>query len=253
SKERSVNWEDSTVGSWLPPVCKARVRFGSHRASSRNRRRADRRRAGNFGSRPWFCAAGGRTRGIQRDTYLARSIRVYRLFMFYFPPSGVQDALRISHQLLRIAKDGQDRVAQIEAHFIHAATLVLIGRYKTAEQHLREVFKRCNHEVHHTHATIYFLNPFVRSLSYYGITRTIQGFLNEGIARPIEATQQAEEVNHPPRPASLCPDATVLRTLSTGGTAGSQSVRSSPRPSGTTTWVVSRHRCCRYVWRMGCY
>ena len=59
------------------------------------------------------------------------------------------------------------------------------------------MFKRYNRVDHHTHATIYLLNPFVGALSYYGITRTIQGFLDEGIARAIEATQQPEEVKHP--------------------------------------------------------
>src|SRR5207249_771666 len=62
---------------------------------------------------------------------------------------------------------------------------------------LRVLFNPYNRLDHHTHATIYLLNPFVGALSYYGITRTIQGFLDEGIARAIEATQQPEEVKHP--------------------------------------------------------
>jgi len=55
---------------------------------------------------------------------------VYGLFMYYFSRSGIQDAFRISHQLLRIAKTGQDRVAQIEAHFIHAAPWFLLAAMK---------------------------------------------------------------------------------------------------------------------------
>jgi class 3 adenylate cyclase/predicted ATPase len=119
------------------------------------------------------------------------------LWAFYVVRGAFQRARAMADQLLRLAQREHDPPLFLEAHLELGFTLLFVGEFVAAQEHLARAITLYNPERHGDHAFLYGLDPKVACLSYSASVLWFLGYPDRALRQTAEALALAQQLSHP--------------------------------------------------------
>jgi len=114
-------------------------------------------------------------------------------------------ARRIGQQLLTLAEQLQDTACLLQAHHALGPSLVMLGEFETAQEHLEKAIALYDVEQHRSHAFKFGgHDPCVCCLHLANWTTFLLGNSDQGHLRNREALELTKSLSHPPTNAHNC-------------------------------------------------
>ena len=138
---------------------------------------------------------------------------LWSLGLFYIFSGEMESAMQIAQQLLQLAEQLQDRPLIMEAHRAMGVTLLDLGKYKDALEHLDEAMRL--YAAHRNHPYTVFIGHDCKAVSECFAARALWalGDSNRAIERMQEGLTLARKLAHPQTLVVACHFAAVLHQL----------------------------------------
>ncbi|MEW6296360.1 MAG: adenylate/guanylate cyclase domain-containing protein [Thermodesulfobacteriota bacterium] len=122
---------------------------------------------------------------------------LWGLWYFYLVRAEYQTARELGQQCLGLAQRVQDTVLLVEAHFALGTTLLLLGEFLSAREHLEQGVILYDSRQHRSIAFLHGQDPKVTSLCIGGLALWHLGYPDQALQRSREALALAHELSHP--------------------------------------------------------
>jgi len=138
---------------------------------------------------------------------------LWSLGLFYIFSGEMESAMQIAQQLLQLAEQLQDRSLIMEAHRAMGVTLLDLGKYKDALEHLDEAINL--YAAHRNHPYTVFIGHDCKAVSECFAARALWalGDNNRATERMQEGLTLARKLAHPQTLVVACHFAAVLHQL----------------------------------------
>ncbi|MCI0603514.1 AAA family ATPase [bacterium] len=131
--------------------------------------------------------------GAAQDVYPS----LLGLWRFHLIRAHIQTAEKIARQLLRLARKSKDKSALLEAHWALGVTLLNMGRFAAAIEHLETGIRMSGKSNHHTHVVLYGHHPRVACCCFDAWALASMLKIKESKVRLDEALKMARKIGHP--------------------------------------------------------
>jgi predicted ATPase len=136
------------------------------------------------------------------------------LWEFYQIRGELETARPLANELLTLAQRGHDSVLRLEAHSAQWQTLVPLGEFIPAREHLEQGLTLYNPAQHRSHPLLYaWYDPGVSCRGYMARALWALGYPDQALKRSHEAVTLAQELSHPGSLALALAYALVLHQL----------------------------------------
>ena len=120
------------------------------------------------------------------------------LWEFYQIRGELETARELANELLTLAQRGQDSALLLEAHSAQWQTLVPLGEFVPAREHLEQGLTLYNPAQHRSHVFLYGgYDPGVSCRGYMARALWSLGYPDQALKRSHEALTLAQELSHP--------------------------------------------------------
>jgi len=122
---------------------------------------------------------------------------LWGLWYFYLVRAEYQTARELGQQCLALAQRVQDPALLVEAHFALGTTLLLLGEFIPAREHLEQGIALYDPRQHPSLAFLDGQDPKVTSLCIAGLALWHLGYPDQALKRIPDALTLAHELSHP--------------------------------------------------------
>lgn len=119
------------------------------------------------------------------------------LAIYYTVRAEVQTARGLGERLLGLARQAQDPVLLVEAHYALGVNFFWLGDFAPAHEHLEQAIAHYDRDQHQTHLAVYGQDAGAVCLSRAAIALWYLGYPDQARARMHEAVEVARKLAHP--------------------------------------------------------
>jgi tetratricopeptide (TPR) repeat protein len=109
----------------------------------------------------------------------------------------LRSAQELAKQLLTLAEAARDPSLLVEAHDACGLTLVCMGDFAPARDHLEQGIHLYNPQNHRSHAFVYGQDPAIHSTSFLALALWLLGYPDRALAKSNQALALAHDLAHP--------------------------------------------------------
>lgn len=122
---------------------------------------------------------------------------LFGLWTFHLMRAEYQAASDLCGQLLGLAQRVQDSGLLVEAYATRGVTLLYLGQFVAAREHLEQSLALYNPQQHQSHTLLYGQDPGVAVQAYLALALWFLGYPEQALQRSREAVAYARELAHP--------------------------------------------------------
>ncbi|MGH7823115.1 MAG: AAA family ATPase [Candidatus Binatia bacterium] len=138
---------------------------------------------------------------------------LWGLWGFHYIRGNHRLAQELAEQLLALAETAREPALLIEAHLSLGGTLVLLGDFGTARDHLRNGIELYDARAHRSLAFVYAMDPGVHLKCFLAWALWMLGYPDRALATSGEAVAMAHDLGHPHSVATALNFAASLHQL----------------------------------------
>ena len=108
-----------------------------------------------------------------------------------------QTARELGEQLLSLGQNASDPTLLLQAHWVLGVTLLFMGAFAPAREHLEHVLALYNPQQHRSYTLLYGQDPGATSLYYGALALWYLGYPDQALQRGQQAVTLAQNLSHP--------------------------------------------------------
>jgi predicted ATPase len=122
---------------------------------------------------------------------------LYGVYHFHLVRAELQTARELSEELLTLAQHIQNPVYLLGAHFLLGGSLLLLGEYTAAREHMEQSLTLYDPQQHHAHTALFGWDLGIFCQAWLPHVLWHLGYPDQALAMSHEGLAQAQRLSHP--------------------------------------------------------